>query len=71
MEALSGLIYLGKRFQGVDLKFRREGTEWAGKWKAECFSSKHEAARFVCYGSTPEEAIADLVKAVKEMMGDA
>ena len=27
------LEYLGKRFQGVDLQFRRDGTNWPKPWK--------------------------------------
>lgn len=71
MTALDNLADLGERFQGVDLKFRRDGTVWEKKWKAECFSSKHEGARFCCYGSTHEEAIANLLKEVKARMGDS
>lgn len=67
---LSILIELGEKFQGVDLKFRRDGTEWGKKWKAECFSVKHEGARHTAYGDSAEDAILDLSLLVeKDMLG--
>ena len=65
-DALASLAALGIRFQGVDLKFRRDGTDWPQRWRAECFSSKHETARHVAYGDTPELAIAALVDKVEK-----
>lgn len=67
---LERLARLGERFQGVSLKFRREGTGWPWEWEAECFSCKHDVARIKCFGATAESAIDALVKAVKERMGD-
>lgn len=67
-EPLSILSDLGEVFQGVDLKFRRSGTEWEKKWKAECFSSKHESARHTAYGDSAEDAIYALVALVEKDM---
>lgn len=64
------LAMLGARFQGIDLKFRKEGTDWPNPWRAECFSAKHEEARFICYGKSPHNAIDNLISEVSARMGD-
>lgn len=68
--SLATLKSLGLRFQGVDLKFRHQEVNWPRPWKAECFSAKHEGARFAAYGDTPEEAVEMLIEKVKAGMGD-
>lgn len=57
MNSLAQLIELGKRFQGIDLKFRRDGVNWPKPWRAECFSAKHEGVRLKAFGDTPKAAI--------------
>lgn len=64
MTPIEQLAYLGSRFQGVDLKFRRMGADWPKRWRAECFASAHEGARHVAFGDSAEEAITDLVEKV-------
>jgi len=70
MDHLKTLTRLGQRFQGVNLKFRRDGTEWPKKWLAECFSAKHEGARHQAFGDTAEDAIEALAAMVKIGMLD-
>lgn len=62
LEALDGLAY---NFQGIDLKYRREGVDWPKPWQAKRHSCKHEWARQVAYGDTPEEAIVELARLAK------
>ena len=55
--ALEKVAALGLRFQGVDLMFRREGTDWPKLWRAQCFSAKHGWVRMHAFGDSAEEAI--------------
>ncbi len=61
---------LGKRFQGVDLQFRRTtncgSCGWPAPWRARLLTSKaeREEYRMNAYGRTPFEAISKLLSGV-------
>lgn len=69
MNALQQLEYLGNRFHGADLSFRRKGTDWPAPWRARLHATKNERSeyRIQSFGNTAEEAIARLVASVESV----
>jgi hypothetical protein len=66
--SLTDLGKIGRRFQGVDLQYRREGTGWPEQWRARLFASKNERYdyRLVAFGETADAAVAALVTLVAD-----
>lgn len=56
-----------RRFLGVDIQRRREGTGWFYAWRVRLLTSKNESAsyRITAYGSTMTEACELLCFAVR------
>ena len=59
-ETLDAFAELGERFHGVDISFRRGGTDWPKRWRARSVSTKHE--NVTVYGDDILEAIKELLK---------
>lgn len=66
---LQQLAAIGARFHGVDLSFRRGGTDWPGAWRARLHASKNERDdyRLEAFGDSPEAAIEALADAVNRI----
>jgi hypothetical protein len=66
VNALERLAGLASRFQGADLAFRRDGTNWPEPWRARLLSSKHAGVRITVYAASAEAAIQALCSAASD-----
>lgn len=60
---------LSRRFNGVDIQFRRSGTDWPWPWRIQLATNKNERSeyRFTLYGATLREVLAKASQHAEEV----